>query len=327
MTVTGVNANGLEMRVVEEGSGPAVLLLHGFPETSHAWRHQISALAAAGYRAIAPDLRGYGGTESPEEQGAYTALDSVGDIIGLLDALAIDTAVLVGNDWGSTLAWFAALARPERIRGVAAIGVPYMDPAPMPPSRLFPQDENALFYTLYFQQPGVAEAEFEADIEQTLRKILFAASLDAGPRRPGDGTPNPFSMVSRQDGLLAPLPDPAVLPAWLSEADLAAYVAAFNASGFRGPLNYYRNLDANWRLQRAFAGRRIDVPALYMVGEQDVGLGIPGMREIIAGMAGNVPGLRRSVFIEQCGHWAPQEQPGQVNAALLAFLGELQDPS
>ena len=325
MTVTSVNANGLEMRVVEEGSGKAVLFLHGFPETSYAWRHQIKSLAEAGYRTIAPDLRGYGGTASPKEQAAYSALDGVGDIIGLLDALTIEEAVLVGNDWGSTLAWFAALVRPDRIRGVAAIGVPYMDPAPMPPSRLFPQSEEALFYTLYFQQQGLAEAEFEANIALTLRKILFAASYDAGPRLPGDGTPNPFSMVSRHDGLLSSLPDPAVLPSWLSEADLQNYVAAFAASGFTGPLNYYRNLDANWRLQRAFVGRRIEVPAMYIVGEQDVGLSIPGMREIIAGMKDRVPGLSRSVFIEECGHWAPQEQPEQVSDALLGFLGELKD--
>ncbi|MFD2646500.1 alpha/beta fold hydrolase [Devosia albogilva] len=282
-------------------------------------------MAEAGYRAIAPDLRGYGGTARPQEQEAYSIYDGVGDVIGLLDALAIEDAVLVGNDWGSTLAWSAAQARPDRIRGVAAIGVPFMDPAPLPPSSFFPQNEEALFYTLYFQQQGVAEAEFEADIALTLRKILFAASFDAGPRLPGDGTPNPFSMVSRQDGLLGPLPDPAVLPSWLSEADLQNYVAAFTASGFMGPLNYYRNLDANWRLQRAFSGRRIEVPVVYMIGQQDVGLSIPGMREIIAGMRDSVPGLRRSVFIEECGHWAPQEQPEQVNDILLEFLGELTD--
>jgi pimeloyl-ACP methyl ester carboxylesterase len=310
---------------VEEGSGPAVLFLHGFPETSHSWRHQLKALAAAGYRAIAPDLRGYGGTPGPREQQAYSAFDCVGDVVGLLDALGIDRAVLVGNDWGSTLAWTAALVRPDRVRGVAAIGVPYMDAAPMPPSRFFPQNDEAQFYALYFQQQGVAEAEFEADIALTLRRILFAASFDAGPRIPGDGTPNPFSMVSRQHGLLSALPDPETLPGWLTESDLQHYVAAFTASGFRGPLNYYRNLDANWRLQRAFAGRRIEVPAIYMVGEQDVGLGIPGMREIIASQKNSVPGLVRSVFIEKCGHWAPQEQPRVVSETILEFLGKLED--
>jgi Predicted hydrolases or acyltransferases (alpha/beta hydrolase superfamily) len=323
MSTASVSANGVEMKVVDEGAGPAVLLLHGFPETSYAWRHQIAALARAGYRAIAPDLRGYGGSDKPEDVASYTALDSVGDITGLLDVLRIEDAVVVGNDWGATLAWLAARLRPDRVRGVAAIGVPYMGPAPVPPSSLFPQTEDTLFYTLYFQQVGVPEAEFEADIELTLRKILSSASADAGARQPGDGTPNPFSMVSRQHGLLNGLPDPDRLPDWLRAEDLARYVAAFSASGFRGPLNYYRNLDANWRLERAFAGRRVEVPAIYMVGEQDVGLSMPGMRDIIAGMEETVPGLIRSVVIENCGHWAPQERPERVNEILLSFLAEI----
>lgn len=324
MTVMNVDANGLQMRVVEEGVGQPVLLLHGFPETSHSWRHQLKGLAEAGYRAIAPDLRGYGGTECPAEQEVYSAFDIVGDVIGLLDAMGIEKAVLVGNDWGSTVAWLAATLRPDRVRGVVAIGVPYMKPGPMPPSQFFPENDEALFYTLYFEQPGVAETEFEADIELTLRKILFSASYDAGPRQLGDGTPNPFAMVSRKHGLLGSLPETRVLPHWLSDADLQSYVAAFEASGFRGPLNYYRNLDANWRHQRAFAGRGVDVPANYLVGEQDVGLAIPGMREIIAGMVDTVPGLTRLMFIEKCGHWAPQEQPQKVTDALLAFLKELE---
>lgn len=323
MATTSVFANGVEMKVADEGNGPAVVLLHGFPETSHAWRHQIAALAGAGYRAIAPDLRGYGGSAKPDDVAAYTAFDSVGDIIGLLDALAIEDAVVVGNDWGATIAWLAARLRPDRIRGIAAIGVPYMEPAPVPPSGFFPKTDDALFYTLYFQQQGVAEAEFEADIELTLRKILYSASADAGARQAGDGTPNPFSMVSRQHGLLHDLPNPDGLPQWLNEADLANSVAAFSAGGFTGPLNYYRNLDANWRLERAIAGRRVEVPALYVVGEQDVGLSIPGMREIIAGMKETVPGLTRAVFVENCGHWAPQEKPEQVNEILLSFLAEI----
>lgn len=325
MTVTSANANGLEMRVVDEGSGSAVLFLHGFPETSHSWRHQIRDLAAVGYRAIAPDLRGYGGTAGPHALEAYSVFDGVGDVVGLLDALGIEKAVLVGNDWGSTLAWSTALVRPDRVRGVAAIGVPFMDASPMPPSQLFPQNDEALFYTHYFQQEGVAEAEFEGDIALTLRKIFFAASSDAGPRVLGDGTPNPFSMVSRQDGLLGALPDPKTLPGWLDESDLQNYVAAFTASGFRGALNYYRNLDANWRLQRAFAGRPVEVPAVYMVGDRDVGLSMPGMREIIASMKDRIPGLTRSVFIEKCGHWAPQEQPRVVTDIVLAFLGQLDE--
>ncbi|NBB52339.1 alpha/beta fold hydrolase [Rhizobium sp. CRIBSB] len=320
-----VNANGLAMFIEEQGEGPVVLFAHGFPETSYAWRHQLSALAAAGYHAVAPDMRGYGATDAPSEINRYSTFDLVGDLVGLLDALGCENAILVGNDWGSTVAWQAALLRPDRFKGVVAIGVPMMGSPPVPPTALFPQTDDALFYPLYFQEPGIAEAEFERDVEATLRKILFAASREAGPRQPGDGTPNPFSMVSRNLGLLGPLPIPDRLPAWLSEADLAHYVEAFARSGFRGGLNYYRNLDANWSHQRALNGLKVKVPALYMVGEQDVGLSIPGMREIIEAMPGDVPGLTQCITIPDCGHWAPQEKPEEVSKAILEFARSIHD--
>jgi len=318
-----VQANGLRMNILEQGEGPLVLLAHGFPETAYAWRHQLAALAEAGFHAVAPDMRGYGETDAPAEIGRYTSFDLVGDLIGLLDALGAASAVVVGNDWGSTIAWQAALMRPDRFRGIAAIGVPMMGAPPMAPTAMFPQTPEALLYPLYFQAPGVAEAEFEQDVPATLRKILFAASRDAGPRRDGDRTPNPFGMVSRAHGLLAPLPEPDRLPLWLSETDLQVFVRAFESSGFRGGLNYYRNLDANWHLGRSMAGRVVEIPALYLVGEQDVGLGIPGMREIIAAMPALVPGLTRSVFLPDCGHWAPQERPDEVNRAIIDFVGAL----
>ncbi len=314
-----VNANGLAMHMEEQGEGPVILFAHGFPETSYAWRHQLAALAAAGFHAVAPDMRGYGDTDTPSEINRYSTCDLVGDLVGLLDALGCENAILVGNDWGSTAAWQAVLQRPDRFKGVVAIGVPMMGSPPVPPTTLFPQTDDALFYALYFQEPGIAEAEFERDVEATLCKILFAASREAGPRRPGDDTPNPFEMVSRDLGLLGSLPTPERLPSWLSEADLAHYVEAFARSGFRGGLNYYRNLDANWSHQRALNGLKVEVPALYIVGEQDVGLSIPGMREIIAAMPSLVPRLRQSITIPDCGHWAPQEKPDAVSKAILEF--------
>jgi pimeloyl-ACP methyl ester carboxylesterase len=314
-----MNANGLAMFIEEQGEGPVILFAHGFPETSYAWRHQLSALAAAGFHAVAPDMRGYGETESPSGINLYSTFDLVGDLVGLLDALGCEDAILVGNDWGSTVAWQAALLRPDRFKGVIAIGVPMMGSPPAPPTTLFPKTEEAQFYALYFQEPGIAEAEFERDVDATLRKILFAGSREAGSRRPGDDTPNPFAMVSRDLGLLGPLPLPDRLPAWLSETDLARYVGSFARSGFRGGLNYYRNLDTNWSNQRALDGLKVEVPALYMVGEQDVGLNMPGMREIIAAMPSLVPGLTQSITIPECGHWAPQEKPEDVSKAILEF--------
>lgn len=238
-----IQTKTISMNVIEQGKGPLVLLCHGFPETSYAWRHQVSALAGAGFRAIAPDMRGYGGTERPDAVDQYTVFHLVGDLVALLDALDEETAIIVGNDWGATVAWQAAQMRPDRFRGVVALGVPMMPAPPVASTRIFPQNDDALFYTLYFQQPGVAEAEFEKNPRDTLRKILFAASGDAGPRKEGGSTPNPFGMVSRRDGLLAPLPEPRTRPDWLTENDLDHCATAFTVSGFRGGLNYYRNLD------------------------------------------------------------------------------------
>ena len=313
----------LRMNIIEAGEGPLVLLCHGFPETSHAWRHQISALAAAGFHAVAPDMRGYGGTESPDEIGAYTVFDLVADMVALVDALGEEKAVIVGNDWGATVAWQAAQMRPDRFRGVVAMSVPMMGQPPVPPTKIFPATPDHLLYVLYFQEPDVAEAEFARDVGLTLRKILSAASGEAGPRLSGDATPNPFGMVSRASGLLADLPEVETLPAWLPQADLDVFADAFKASGFRGGLNYYRNLDRNWELQKALAGLKVEIPALFMAGERDTGLAIPGMREIIAAMPQLVPNLRKTEFVSGAGHWLPQERPEIVSEAIIAFMRSL----
>jgi Predicted hydrolases or acyltransferases (alpha/beta hydrolase superfamily) len=317
-----IKANNIQIHIAEQGEGPLVLLCHGFPETWYSWRHQIPVLAEAGFRVVAPDLRGYGGTEQPEEIDQYTLLHLVGDMVGLLDALDVEKAVIIGNDWGATLAWHAALLRPDRFRAVIALCVPMMGQPPVPPTKIFPQTKDELFYTLYFQPPGLAEEEFERDVRFTMHNILFAASGDAGPRKENDGTPNPFSMVSRSNGLLAPLPSPS-LPSWLTEADLAVYSEAFTATGFRGGLNYYRNLDRNWELLACFSGMKVMIPALYVVGERDVGLSIPGMRQIIAEMPSLVPMLSQTVILPGCGHWTQQERPQEVNSAIISFLRSL----
>lgn len=317
-----VNVNGITLHVTTQGHGPLVLLCHGFPETSYAWRHQLPALAQAGFRAVAPDLRGYGASSSPADVAAFTTLDVIGDLVALLDSEGADNAVIVGGDWGANIAWQAAQLRPDRFRAVAALGVPMMGRAPMAPSRLFPKTDAAAFYTHYFNEPGRAEQEFERDIGATLRAIYFAASGDAGPRD-DPNTPNPFGMVANGRGLLDPLPVPKTLPAWLTEVDLATFVQSYQASGFRGGLNYYRNLDRNWALQGALAGKRVDVPALYLAGERDTGLAIPGMDQIIKAMPSLVPQLRAPQIISGAGHWLQQEAPQAVNQALLAFLRSL----
>ncbi|MNX51222.1 Soluble epoxide hydrolase [compost metagenome] len=314
-----LKVNGITLHVTAMGEGPLVVLCHGFPETSHAWRHQLPALAQAGFRAVAPDLRGYGASESPADVGAFTTFDVIGDLVALVESEGADDAVIVGGDWGASIAWQAAQLRPDRFRAVAALGVPMMRRAPCIPSRLFPKTESAAFYTHYFNEPGVAEREFERDVGATLRAIYFAASGEAGPRN-DPGTPNPFGMVANGRGLLDSLPAPETLPSWLTPSDLDNFVRSFKASGFRGGLNYYRNLDRNWALQAALDGKQVDVPALYLVGERDTGLAIPGMDQIIKAMPDIVPQLRATQVIPGAGHWLQQEAPREVNKALVDFL-------
>ena len=310
------------LHVTAQGDGPLVLLCHGFPETAYAWRHQLPALARAGFRAVAPDLRGYGASDSPTDAAAFTTLDAIGDLVALIDSEGADSAVIVGGDWGANIAWQAAQLRPDRFRAVAALGVPMMGRAPIAPSRLFPKTDSAAFYTHYFNEPGIAEREFERDIDATLRAIYFAASGEAGPRD-APGTPNPFGMVAHGRGLLDSLPVPQTLPAWLTPSDLDIFVQSYTASGFRGGLNYYRNLDRNWALQAALEGKQVDVPALYLVGERDTGLAIPGMDQIIKAMPALVPQLRAVQVIPGAGHWLQQEAPDAVNLALVNFLTSL----
>jgi pimeloyl-ACP methyl ester carboxylesterase len=313
-----VKAGDLHLTGIAAGTGHLVLMLHGFPETAEAWRHQVKELAGAGHRAVALNLPGYADSNRPTELGRYRLDALVETLVAVLDAWQVADCTVVGNDWGSTLAWAAAQLRPDRFRAVMAIGVPMMGRPPAPPSQIFPQTDEALFYTLYFQTPGLAETEFEADIPLTLRKILHAASAAAGKRQPGDGTPNSVAMVPRRTGLLPTLPDRG-LPSWLRPEDFDRWVAAFAKSGFTGGLNYYRSLDANWQVMPETP---VTVPAAFLIGAQDPGLAVPGMAQIIAGMGALVPRLKSSEVIADCGHWVTQEQPEAVNRLLLAFLAQ-----
>jgi pimeloyl-ACP methyl ester carboxylesterase len=320
---TIIQTRTINMSILDAGQGPLILFCHGFPETKYAWRHQINALAQAGYRAVAPDMRGYGGTDAPEHLDQYTVFHAVGDLVALLDSLGEQQAVVVGHDWGATIAWQAALLRPDRFRAVVALSVPMMGQPPVPPSKIFPQTEEALFDTLYFQEPKLAEEEFSRDVSLTLRKLIFAASGEAGRRKPGDGTPNPFGMVVRSTGLLANLPTPARLPEWLPSREFDQLVRAFELSGFTGGLNYYRNLDRNWELLQGCVGQLVRVPALFMIGERDTGFSIPGMDQIIAAMPNLVSDLRGSYVLQGAGHWLQQERPTEVSELTIKFLREL----
>jgi pimeloyl-ACP methyl ester carboxylesterase len=311
-----VDANGIRLHFAEQGEGPLVVLCHGFPESWYSWRHQLAALASAGFHAVAPDMRGYGQSDRPAAIDQYTLLHHVGDMVGMLDALGAEQAVIAGHDWGAPVAWHAALLRPDRFRAVMALSVPYRPRSPVVPTSVMPQREDALFYQLYFQKPGVAEAELERDVRQTFLKVL-----GGGPReRPVSG---PVGMVPRGGGFLSDRPAPASLPSWLTEADIDFYVHEFERTGFRGGLNWYRNIDRNWELLAPFAGAKVTVPALYMAGDRDLVVGFQGMDRVIANLANDVPRLRGKFMLPGCGHWTQQERASEVNAAMIDFLRQL----
>jgi pimeloyl-ACP methyl ester carboxylesterase len=308
-----VTANGIRMHLAEQGTGPLILLCHGFPEGWYSWRDQLSALAGAGYHAVAPDMRGYGRTEAPPGISSYNIMDLAGDVIGLVAALGKRQAVIVGHDWGANVAWHAALFRPDVFPAVAALSVPFRQRGPAPPLHMLRTAGQVNHYWLHFQEPGVAEAEFERDPREALRRVLYSISGDA-PRETRQMTLQPGK------GWLANTIDPEHLPAWLTDADLDHMAAEFSHSGFRGGLNWYRNIDRNWELTAPWAGAQIREPALFIAGSVD---------PVIAGGSGNaalvalpaaVPGLRRKLLIDGAGHFIQQERPQLVNEALLDFL-------
>jgi pimeloyl-ACP methyl ester carboxylesterase len=262
-------------------------------------------------------MRGYGGTDRPEPIDQYTLFHLVGDMVGLLDAIDAKQAVIAGHDWGAPVAWLAALLRPDRFRGVIGLSVPFRTRGEVRPTSVMPRTEDSVFYQLYFQSPGVAEAELERDVGHAMRAILGAISGDAPPAA------GPVGMVPRQGGLLAAMTNPAALPAWLSEADLDFYIKEFTRTGFRGGLNWYRNIDRNWELLAPFAGARVTVPALYIAGDRDLVVAFPGMDRLIPNLATFVPQLRGTVMLQGCGHWTQQERPAEVNSAMVDFLRNL----
>jgi epoxide hydrolase A/B len=225
--------------------------------------------------------------------------------------------VIAGHDWGAPVAWHAALLRPDRFRAVIGLSVPFRPRSPVRPTSAMPVSADDRFYQLYFQEPGLAEAELERDVRRTIRSILYAASGDM-PKHEGR-----LDMVPRNGGFLDRAPDPAVLPPWLSGSDVDFYVGEFARTGFRGGLNWYRNIDRNWELLAPFAGTQVTVPALYIAGDRDLVMSFKGMDQLIANLATFVPGLRRTIMLPGCGHWTQQERPAEVNAAMIDFLGSL----
>ncbi len=308
-----VHTNGIRMHVVEAGNGFPVLLCHGFPEIWYSWRHQLRALADAGFRAIAPDQRGYGETDAPEPIEAYTLHHLIGDLTGLLDALGIEKAAVVGHDWGGLLVWPMALLAAQRVAAVVGVNTPYFPRMPIKPTDVFRGMAQGNFhYILYFQEPGVAEAELDRDVRRSLRGFFQSIPREvieaAKDLRPGVMGPAGGGILDR----LADRP----YGEFLTVSDFEVFATAFERSGFRGGLNWYRNFDRNWELTAYLSGAKVMQPALMITAELD-----PVLRpEMAVGMADWVPNLRDTILIKDCGHWTQQENPEEVNRALIGFL-------
>jgi pimeloyl-ACP methyl ester carboxylesterase len=307
-----LSANGIDIFLLEQGEGPLVLLCHGWPELSYSWRHQIPAIAAAGYHVAAPDMRGFGRTSAPSDIAAYNIFDHVGDMVALVAALGEKKAVIVGHDWGAPVAWHAAMFRADVFSAVAGLSVPPPFRGRGRPLDTLAEGGITNFYWQYFQAPGVAEREFEHDVDRTMRTLL------------GRGFSDPAASLFVEDGTgflgggSATMP----LPNWLTEADLAFFTEAYRKSGFRGGLNWYRNIDRNWELTAPWQGAQIVQPSLFIAGSNDsVITGLIGAKRV-AEMERVLPGLKQKLIIDGAGHWIQQERPEEVNAALIAFLRE-----
>lgn len=305
------------IHLVEQGSGPLVLLVHGFPESWYSWRHQLPALAAAGYRAAAIDVRGYGRSSKPREAEAYRMVALAADNAAVVRALGEETAVVVGHDWGSPIAACSALLHPDVFTAVGLLSVPY---APRNGTR--PTDAFAAiggeeeFYAGYFQQPGRAEAEFEPDVRGWLRGFYAALSADTMPAADAPDV----HFVARGGQLRDRFPA-GPLPGWLSEADLDVYAGEFERTGLTGALNRYRNMDRDWSDLAAFDGAPVRQPSLFIGGTRDAST--TWLADAVAAYPATLPGLVSSHLLEGCGHWVQQERAGEVNSLLTAWLTAL----
>jgi pimeloyl-ACP methyl ester carboxylesterase len=313
VTLKTTTANTIHMRYAEAGAGPLVLFCHGWPESWYSWRHQLQAVSAAGFRAVAPDMRGYGSTQAPEPIDQYTLLHLVGDMAELVKALGETRAVIVGHDWGAPVAWHAALWRPDLFTAVSAMSVPYAPPGYVDILSALEKLGIDNFYLQYFQKPGVAEAELQQDIRGALRRLYYTAGGEMEEKDKGFG---------RLTGgtLLANTVDPERLPAWLSEADLDYYAGEFARAGFRGGLNWYRNLRRNWELSGPWRGQPIRLPSQFIAGSRDGVLRFPAAKSQLDAYSKTLPGLRGSHILEGAGHWVQQERAAEVNRLLIEFL-------
>ncbi|MDG2140611.1 MAG: alpha/beta hydrolase [Gammaproteobacteria bacterium] len=317
--VRTLESNGIELRIVEAGDGPLVILVHGWPESWYSWRYQLPALAQAGYNVVAPDMRGYGGSSLPSSIDDYNIKELAADVAGIISALGQEKAVIVGHDWGAPIAWHTALLYPEKIDAVVGLSVLYGGRSlkkPVQPIRQNPEEE--FFYISYFQDPGVAEAEFDSDPEALIARLYTS-------RSPGTPTYMPEVTDTRAiaGGWIRRLGEPIHLPTWLTREDLNYYVSQFRKSGFEGGINYYRNGTLNWELTAELDGAKIQQPALFIAGELDIVNQGATQDELEIRAQSHFEDLRGVVLQPGIGHRNQQQAPEDTNRLLIEFLASL----
>ncbi|KAJ8500566.1 hypothetical protein OPV22_011118 [Ensete ventricosum] len=306
-----VAVNGINMHVAEKGEGPVVLLIHGFPELWYSWRHQIVALAAHGYHAVAPDLRGFGDTDAPPAVTSYTMFHVVGDLVALIEALGRDQVFVVGHDWGALVAWSLCMFRPDKVRALVNLSVVFRPRNPTgKPVEILRAAYGDDYYVCRFQEPGRTEAEF-GRVGTSLIIKKFLTYHDPGP-----------VIVPKEKGFADAPNKENALPSWLSEEDLNYFAGKFEKSGFTGGLNYYRALDLNWELMASWTGVQIKVPVKFIVGDQDLAYHFPGVQDYICkgGFKRDVPLLEDMVVMEGVGHFINQERPQEISNIILEFI-------
>jgi len=313
-----VETNNIRMHIAEKGKGPLVVMCHGFPELWYSWRHQLLALSEAGFHAVAPDQRGYGQTDQPQPIEAYHIFHLVGDIVGLIKALGEEKAVIMGHDWGANVAWHCALLRPDLFPAVVALSVPFL---PRPAGNMLPTEimkkmsGEEVFYQLYFQEPGRAETDMEADVRKTMERTLYSLSGNAPPEKRWR------FMLKKSETPLHVSSKPDTLMSWLTKETVDFFVGEFQRTGFRGGLNWYRNIDRNWELTSFLEGAKIGQPALFAAGELDPVITM--YRKAYDHLEKNVINLHRKILIPGVGHWVNQERAAEVSQLIIQFLKAL----
>ena len=313
-----VETNNIRMHIAEKGKGPLVIMCHGFPESWYTWRHQLVALGEAGFHVVAPDQRGYGQTDGPQPIEAYNIFQLTGDMVGLVKALGEEKAFIIGHDWGAVVAWHCALLRPDIFPAVIALSVPFLPrtAGKIPPTEIMKKmSGEQVFYQVYFQEPGKAEADLEADIRRTMRMTLYSLS----------GNPPPGKrwrfMLSKSENATDASSMPDTLPPWLTEQDVDYFAGEFQRAGFRGGLNWYRNIDRNWEMTPFLEGAKVRQPSLFVAGEVDPVITM--YRKAYDALEKNVLQLKGKILLPGVGHWVNQERPEQVNELIVKFLKAL----